>query len=727
MDKESARLEDCLESVYNVENDVKLKMNEIIKYFDEQIILDDQPLTNLAIEKLEKLPDYKSKRDVALDLKLSFDIYMNDKTTIIFIGDTCSGKTTMLNCLLASILSSSREEDWDKYRLLSESNQENTYMMTFIENSYDNKFHVELYVNKIIKKSYDYNNDDEGIKELQNLLYDFDDYAIEAISKRKKDQIFDDTRESLNRSSIIGVRDLPLLKIYIPSKTMKFRFIDSPGLSNEEFIEYFLSYTDIFISCIFVLVKGLDDPQAINTNLLKPLNILSSKFQNSVFYIAFTKYDKLYEDLKGTRYNHETKRTLNDKVRNAQQKQRSLHTFIKTMSQNLTNLKFKDIFILCPKLSLDNEANSEYRNEILNFIKEITNVDNLHFNKQKIIKFKNIVLSILNKYNTVKEKEFIFSKEEVVLIEKAVEESKGEFTCNIEIEFLKKFPSTLDNFRTKYSEWYTTIREEIKNIDTQILTGNYYNPNKYAQDLIVQLEPVVVNLFRNDVNHMVSNQIKKFIEKLNDNIKKKLITITNTFNPNQIHVESYKQFSLSEKVFIALSTLAGIGTIAIGSLARFGFGFAISVSGVGNAILAAIGLSAVPGIGWIIGGSLFIGSVVYVAYKQKEKKIVKEDYHEKCIEFIIKNIYEQKEKIRNNIVSKYNEVLDNLLEIAKNQKQISQEIMDLISILNSIQSPEFSISVDHLSKIFLESIRKQKTIPKGLRQFWEEIADLDYI
>jgi len=200
MDKESDRLEDCLESVYNVENDVKLKMNAIIKYFDDQILLDDQSLSNLAIEKLEKLPDYKSKQEVALDLKLSYDLYKNDKTTIIFIGDTCSGKTTMLNCLLASILSSSREEDWDKYRLLSESNQENTYMMTFIENSYDNKFHVELYVNKTIKKSYNYNNDDEGIKDLQNLLYDFDDYAIEAISKRKKDQVFDETRESLNRS-----------------------------------------------------------------------------------------------------------------------------------------------------------------------------------------------------------------------------------------------------------------------------------------------------------------------------------------------------------------------------------------------------------------------------------------------------------------------------------------------------------------------------------------------
>ena len=140
MDKSSTYEDSIFEQEnVNIENVVKTKMSEVIKYFDKEHNLDNDP-KHLAIEKLEKLPDYKSKIEVAPDLKLCLDLYINDKTTIIFIGDTCSGKTTMLNSLLASILSKNDNDDWNKYRILADSDMENTFMMTFIESSYDNKF-----------------------------------------------------------------------------------------------------------------------------------------------------------------------------------------------------------------------------------------------------------------------------------------------------------------------------------------------------------------------------------------------------------------------------------------------------------------------------------------------------------------------------------------------------------------------------------------------------------
>ena len=727
MDKSSTYEDSIFEQEnVNIENVVKTKMSEVIKYFDKEHNLDNDP-KHLAIEKLEKLPDYKSKIEVAPDLKLCLDLYINDKTTIIFIGDTCSGKTTMLNSLLASILSKNDNDDWNKYRILADSDMENTFMMTFVESSYDNKFHVELYRDRVVKEKYDFNNDENGIDLLKELLFKYDDMAIEAISKRKKNQVFSQNRESIVRSSIISSKELPLLKVYIPSKSLKFRFIDSPGLSNDEFIEYFLSYTDIFISCIFILVKGLDDPQAINTNLLKPLNILSSKFTNSLFYIIFTKYDKLYNDLKGTDFNHETTRKMTDRVRNASQKQRSLQTFIQTMSHNLQNLKFKDIFLLCPLLALGNEKdNYDYKKEIIRFSKEITNINNCHFHKQKLAKFKLLVFSILNKYNTMNEKDFIFTKEELLIIEEGVEKSKGDFINNLDLEFFSKFPQKLESFIIKYPIWYKEIIDKINVIDNQILNDKYYDPTTYSKDLIAQLECIVESLIKKDIDLIISNEIKKFISNLKDSIKNKLLAVTSSFTSNKKFIEKTKDFTLVERVFVSLTTLTGLGTLAISSLARFGVQFAVSASGIGNAALACLGLSSVPCIGWILGGSLFLGSAIYLIYKRQKKPIIKQEYHNKCIEFIVENIYDQKEKIRNEIIIKYFELLDNLVEIARNQKKISDEMNEVLEIIKSIESPDIVINVDLLSNIFKESIKKQKIIPKGLLKFFQEITIIDY-
>ncbi len=241
-------------------------------------------------------------------LKLAQIHYNLTKISLIVLGSTCSGKTTLINGFLNSMRNS--EEKWQEY--LPSNATENTCAYTFIsaipdqiifenERNFEKEEKLEKLKNlekleteeKKLRKG-----DKEKKLEKEKKTCDFEEKS-KKFEKFQKDRIYVkiDENPSIELSSVNSLceflRDfektnkisfydlkkqpktqisLPKIHIYLPNLINSIQIIDTPGISTSSFMQELSKIAQESV-CIFLYVKNLDNNQTNNANVMDFFNI----------------------------------------------------------------------------------------------------------------------------------------------------------------------------------------------------------------------------------------------------------------------------------------------------------------------------------------------------------------------------------------------------------------------------------------------------------------------
>ncbi len=279
------------------------KKNEIMQeLFEETPSNEKKSQDTLSNENKSEEESYN--REMLEGLKnLIYKIKENaKKVNLVFFGSMSAGKTTSINLLLRHLLNYSPQ---DCFKLIATS-AENTFFLTIIEKSQsDDKFIFHMEMSQTQKevfenyKSYpfkfrqsinykskfemekEFQNDQQGIKELNLFLKEIDK-ASENILKQAK-------KADIDQSSANKEITIPIIKIKIPNFPSEFRLVDTPGLSLESFateMERNLK-KEFELLNIFIFVNDIDCKTFYNIDC-KVLEKMST-YGQPVIYSFYTK------------------------------------------------------------------------------------------------------------------------------------------------------------------------------------------------------------------------------------------------------------------------------------------------------------------------------------------------------------------------------------------------------------------------------------------------------
>ena len=241
-------------------------------------------LNELYSQSLSSLSFLKSKYDSnnqkliadAFDqLKLSQSNYNQTKISLVVLGSTCSGKTTLINALLNCM--SSTKVKWIDY--LPSNATENTCTYTFISSIPDNSPEFNKEEGHIYTRLNDEPPEKQvSIEKLRDYLKNFEN----------NNKMFYELKKTQKNEKTI----LPKIHIYLSELETSIQIIDTPGISTNSFLQELSKIVQEGV-CIFLYVKNLDNVETNNPNVMDFFRV-SKKYYgqgNFQFWMVFTKED----------------------------------------------------------------------------------------------------------------------------------------------------------------------------------------------------------------------------------------------------------------------------------------------------------------------------------------------------------------------------------------------------------------------------------------------------
>ena len=475
----------------------------------------DQLCNELKLKTDKELTHKNECLDLVQKIKNTIKAYNNETTSIIFVGNTNCGKTSLINCLISYLLDL---HNLKNYQLLASSPTENTYTLTSIESSHDEFIHFSQYENEkeIYCSSY-------SIHEIDNLKK-----YLHNINKINSAKVLD-------KSKWGEINTIDKLMIKLPIKNFNFKLIDTPGLSSNFFKNSMLDFINSSAVPIIVLVKDLNNGQAMEENVLNSLRYLSNKFTYSYFILVLTKPDCL---LKSINFDIESSESEED-YEDRDMWQNTISNFFLSLSR-CPNIKFLDVFMVNIKAALRKEK--EYD---LNIIKKTSQSSKSNLfkntkNQRKIIsdiysclincnetysilirngilvkKVKNYCLDFnklaIKNIFSIKDLENLEKEKRITLIDKCKEEV---------MYFLDDF--TLERIQIRHKDFYNSLIRQIEVNDEKILS-TAEDTNEYLQYQIDSLIPMIEEKISNEINIIKLNYFNKYLDLLPYNMKEKLV------------------------------------------------------------------------------------------------------------------------------------------------------------------------------------------------------------
>jgi len=293
-------------------------------------------LNELYTQAFSSLSQLKPKYDEtnqklitdALDqLKISQSSYNQTKISLVVVGSTCSGKTTLINAILNALRTSKdSKEKWLEY--LPSNATENTCTYTFVSATTESidiaKSHILVQVNDdppIIKKN---------VEELKLYLQQFE----------TNNKLFYEIKKSQKTTGIT----LPKIHIFLPELNDKIQIIDTPGISTQGFLQELTKIVQDGV-CIFLYVKNLDNAETNNTNVLDFFRVAKRYYGqgNYQFWLVFTK-----EDLFMKKYEKGSFDDEDDIYKKIHEKRQNFWRFLENTEEEIkeNDIKINKIFII---------------------------------------------------------------------------------------------------------------------------------------------------------------------------------------------------------------------------------------------------------------------------------------------------------------------------------------------------------------------------------------------
>lgn len=242
---------------------------------------------SILIEKTKKIYLFELDDDSKKNMTKLLDNFIQQKICIMIIGETSSGKTTLMNCLI-SYDNNEKKFKPEYLNLLPTDVRENTSYIWILESSPNESFYLQENYQLPIKYSKD--NFENFQKE------------IKLLNEQQKKEV---NIMKSNEFSYIP----KIISIKIPGFDPNLRLIDFAGVSSQKVKSSLSRFFSNEMACLFY-VKDLNSPEDIKENIISFIADIHKldKEENFddihiLFSIIFTKKDKFFKIEEEEKYN----------------------------------------------------------------------------------------------------------------------------------------------------------------------------------------------------------------------------------------------------------------------------------------------------------------------------------------------------------------------------------------------------------------------------------------
>jgi hypothetical protein len=446
--------------------------------------------------------------------------------TLVFFGETCSGKTTLINSVISLLIEDCESDQMsEKYKILPTSSTENTFQFYLIEPSIDDKFYLKIRDRSSTKVL------STDLDEIKKILKEDDSLATDILNivknnkKGLSDSQFDDEVETYKiyseKTSEVKIIEIPRMKFPI-------KIIDSPGVSASK-LESLIQNCDFLDYPIFVYVKNLDSEQATNEKLLNIMNHMSEKFKDTLFFsFIFTKTDNLLDvKLKGSIYNPDDNE--DDFSIQWGKNISSFLNFIDSNKSRIIDAQFVNPKFLFHKNKIEKENNKK---NLLQFLMNINHIKTSFSQYYKFEKIKNILLLSLNEISNFKG-ERLLNEDDVQILHEKTEKSKFNFS----LDFATKIKS-FEKFTLNYPDMYKEIKKKLQENDQTTFKEIYFfNKCKYIMCQIDSTKDYFNEKFNNLLYYFIEESLYNTFNYLDHNIRLKISEILKTIEREEIETK----------------------------------------------------------------------------------------------------------------------------------------------------------------------------------------------
>lgn len=519
--------------------------------------------------------------------------YEDSDLILVLMGETSSGKTTLVNSLI-SYDHSKRNFNQDN-ALLPPEKFENTFFMWTVRRSQNDKIRIKYKGNEIEYSS---------SKDARAKIKELNEIQKERITKAKNSKIETELEE---------------VEVQIPGMMPKIQVIDFPGLSCENASKSLEKKLKNLMVC-FLYVKELSAPEKVNERILcllqdyakiqnqRDLNHAESfeemKNNNRHFFVIYSKKDKIIEV------------TASDLMDNPccekeQIEQDFLNRGMELLKENLDMLESNDIskkilvrdIFLFDFLSLNSKKpeNKEKHEKELKIFERLIN-GLLSFQKvfNEDIQAINIIVLIERQLLVFSEKHQTRKKEFDDLYQDL---NSGK--TNFQDQIQAKIKETIDNlssfekFQKNEKYLYEKIKKIIENANKKQAKNKKWKKQEFIQDILNVAKVEIFKEINNEINQKSEVLFMRYVNYINKKIGEKnmieAFQIQKDFQSVSANLSSEIEIAA---LFAAIGVAAGIGWGTVGFLGlRLGF-------------IAAE--SCIPGLGWVAAGASVVSGAISI-------------------------------------------------------------------------------------------------------------------
>jgi len=413
------------------------------------------------------------------------------KVNLSFFGQISVGKTTIINLMIRHLIiqrtnkhyirqaacsnnnpnklqeekedqeseEEEKEEEFDGYLKLTTKEIENTYFISFIENSNSKAYEVILEVNsesdrvsfskiKALEKiKYDYknqitlkfSNNESEIKSLNKLLYDIDYQSFLLIRSRKKGDF------NLNQKNQLEIIPSKMI-IKIPDFPKEFRLIDCPGMSTPSFRKAFIKTLNNLNSINFYLIVNdiyARESYSMTEDIVKEV---TNDFGSPNIYYFITKGNKFLNEFPKINSNYKAYVRVNSMK-------------LKNLEESKTKINFRKVIPIN-----DKDYNEDVKKCLNFFFNDLDKIKNecrtAYYDETIMFKLRRIIQDMMNSTT----KDLILSQEQIKALQINADKVKSEFEKELHNYFskftnLNRFINYFPDFHDELFEMYNRYEE----------------------------------------------------------------------------------------------------------------------------------------------------------------------------------------------------------------------------------------------------------------------------